>query len=338
MLKKILGFLFKFILLPILLVFAIFYIWGSSSHSDKDYYTRIESYEYKKFYPNDTFSVMTYNIGFLSGMTNNLPVESEPDLYQSNLEKAIELISTKSPDFVGFQEIDFDSKRSLGVNQLDKIGIGAAYPYGAVSVNWDKNYVPFPYWPPAIHYGKMLSGQAILSKYSFVNNRRITLEKPKSAPFYYNAFYLDRLIQIVQVDVGRPLILINVHLEAFDQETRESQAEYLLEVVNDYTKNYPVILMGDFNSRPPFATEQLNNEKTISLFLENPYLEVAVTKDRYLKNEQAYFTFSSGEPYEKLDYIFYTKKTLKLLSSDVIKEAGEISDHLPVMMEFTFVK
>ena len=51
--------------------------------------------------------------------------------------------------------------------------------HGAIAISWDKNYVPFPYWPPTAQFGKILSGQSIISRSPIQQNNRIVLEKSR---------------------------------------------------------------------------------------------------------------------------------------------------------------
>lgn len=95
--------------------------------------------------------------------------------------------------------------------------------------------------------------------------------------------------------------------------------------------------MGDFNARPPFASEQLFDEKSMKLFYEHPLLKPAISQQNYQKSESSYFTFDTAQPYEKLDYIFYNHRFIKAISAHVVTEAADISDHLPVYLNFTFV-
>jgi endonuclease/exonuclease/phosphatase family metal-dependent hydrolase len=313
----------------------IFYFWGSSSHFPSSKYNEIKVYHANYKSSDDTLKVVTYNIGYLSGMSNNLAVDRSEDLFRSNLTRAIALLKMQQADFIGFQEIDFGSQRSFYYQQLDSLGIALKYPNAASAVNWDKSYVPFPYWPIKFHFGRMLSGQAILSKMQIVENYFITLEKPLSAPFYYNQFYLERLIQISKVEINdREVILMNVHLEAFDQETRELQARYLLKEFAKYAADFPVLLMGDFNAESSFATAVEKPESSIQLFTDHPLIGMAISKEKYLKDESQFFTFDSRNPYQKIDYIFYTKHSIEKIDAGVFQEAGDISDHLPVWMTF----
>lgn len=319
--------------------FTAFYFWASSSIHNAENYNQIVTYHSDPIIQSDTLSVLTYNIGYLSGMTNNLAVDRNDALFSQNLSRSIDILIHYNFDFIGLQEVDFGSSRSFNYNQFDSLGIHLNYHHGAYAVNWDKSYIPFPYFPIKNHFGKMYSGQSILSKMQIYSNKLLILDKPISAPFYYNAFYLDRILQISKVQLGSDtLIIMNVHLEAFDMETRELQAEKVLTEFNKWSNNYPVILMGDFNSRPPFATDILDEEKTIAIFLNNPLIEEAISKERYLKNESQFFTFDTAEPYERLDYIFYNKNKILKIDSDVLREAKDISDHLPVWMTFILIE
>ena len=322
-----------YILIPLLLFILAFYVWGKSSNLSPEELHQIDVGS-SPLAPSDTITVMTYNLGYLSGMTNNLPVKPSKDLFDQNQQRALQLIEKYSPEIIGFQEIDFSSSRSYFENQAENLG--NQYATKVRSVNWDKKYVPFPYWPPSVHFGKMISGQAIFSKFQVNSSERIVLPPPKSAPFYYQAFYLDRLIQIAQLSIGdQNLVVMNVHLEAFDEQTRELQAKEVMSVLESYAQQYPLLLIGDFNARPPFASELVTEEQTMQLFFDHPLLSSAITKDRYLREEQQHFTFDTEAPYEKLDYIFYTKKSIKPLAASTILEAAEISDHLPVSFTFT---
>lgn len=322
-----------YIIIPVVLLLLVFYWWAQGGKLDSNQLHKEQLLDELPAQPEDTLSVMTYNIGYLSGMTNNLPVKPGSELFDSNLHQARQLINKWQPDIIGFQEIDLGSSRSYQRNQVDSLNQG--YHQAIVSVNWDKNYVPFPYWPPSVHFGRLLSAQAVLSKFPVVSSQRLVLSEPASAPFYYRAFYLDRLLQVLQVSVnGQRLVVLNVHLEAFDQHTREVQANEVMKVVDQYVRDQPLILMGDFNARPPFATEKITDEHTISMFLEHPLLEAALDKPTYLAQESRHFTFDTSEPYEKLDYIFYTPQTIEPIEVITLKEAGEISDHFPVLMTF----
>ena len=323
-----------FILFSSILLFAIaFFFWGSSGWVDPEDYDQIITYSAEAPLK-DTLTVMTYNLGYLSGMTNNLPLERSDSLFSINMFHTKMFLKDRSTDIIGFQEIDFDSDRSKNQNQLDTFGISQVYHQGYASVNWDKRYVPFPYWPVDLHFGKMKSGQALLSKYPIENTESVILERPIEAPFYYRAFYLDRLVQIADVRIGKITVkLLNVHLESFYPETRGRQAHVVKGLFEKYSGEMPVLLIGDFNSEAPWANEADEAMRTI---LSADYISSAVDQEQYESDLENLFTFSSGDPHKKIDFILYNCNFIKKIDSYVVSAVGEISDHLPVVMRFVF--
>ncbi|MEM9809509.1 MAG: endonuclease/exonuclease/phosphatase family protein, partial [Cyanobacteria bacterium P01_D01_bin.56] len=182
--------------------------------------------------------------------------------------------------------------------------------------------------PISAHFGKIVSSQAVLSRYPIEDNQRIVLDKVASRPFFYNAVYLDRLAQITQIDVdGQPVLVINVHLEAFDNPTRFKQTQAVLELAETYAKDYPVLLVGDFNSALDRPEE---GERSIEIMAASEVFNSALPKDQWTEQP----TFPSEASEHKLDYLFYTPATLELIDTRVITEMGSASDHLPLMMKF----
>jgi endonuclease/exonuclease/phosphatase family metal-dependent hydrolase len=336
---KMAAILFCILFSVLFLGLAIFYYWASSGILPPEKLSQIIEFPGPLEQPSehkDVFSVMTYNIGYLSGMLNNLPIKTTKEHFEKNMQTAIQLLQSLEPDFITFQEIDFQSRRSFYVDQLRTIAEKAGYKYAAVAVNWDKHYVPFPYWPPSAHFGKMLSGQAVLSRWPILSAQRVALEKPGGRPFYYKALYLDRLIQAVKIQIKeREIIILNVHLEAFDRETRERQAVKVLDMYRSFKDDYPVLVIGDFNCVPPDATQKNNfidepdidftNDNTIELFLAEKSLSAA---------EPVTFTFPSDSPTRKLDHIFYNHDKITLVKSWVATGIA-CSDHLPLIIQFS---
>lgn len=314
-----------------------FYFWGSSSFYPEERYEELVTLTDFDSPETDTVEIITFNIGYLSGMDNNLPVAANQELYEANMTAAKKLLMSYDADIIAFQEIDYDADRSFNHDQLGEIGNAVGAHMALYNVNWDRNYLPFPYWPPSVHYGKVLSGQGILTEFEVIESERVVLPKPESAPFYYEAFYLDRLIQVSILKVGnRELAVMNIHLEAFDKETRELQAGLVLDKYKELSQKYPVLLVGDFNSRPPYASEIIDPEETMNIFLNEPSLTEIISKEAYLACESCYFTFDTGAPYERLDYIFYSNEHINPIEFRVMKEAAEISDHLPIYFKFSF--
>ena len=321
--KRFLKYLSRFFLL-LIVAFVIFFFWASSPTLELSEYQSMIANETKSTQKNDSiFSIVTYNIGYLSGMTNNLAVESPKEFFDVNMAKVVSEIKEVKPDIMAFQEIDFDASRSYNVNQEEEIS-KLGFNYRAQTINWDERYLPFPYWPISMHYGKVVSGQSIISKYPLKEQQRIVLQRVADAPFYRDAFYLERLAQVVKVVLnGKEVVVINIHLEAYEKETRAKQFEEVLAIFNQYKEIYPTILLGDFNSRAR------DENAVVQKIFAMKAIGSAASDMNNLGN-----TFNSKDPSKRIDYIFYTKKSIEYISGKVLNQFGQASDHLPLEMKF----
>lgn len=310
-----------------LMVIISFFFWASSSNLSPNDYEKIIAHKITPKLNNDSiYSVITYNVGYLSGMTNNKAIDKPESLFDTNLKLVKEKIKAENADILALQEIDFESERSHNVNQQDEI-VKTGYGYVAQSINWDERHVPFPYWPLSMHFGKIISGQSIVSKYPIQSHERKVLKRVVTTPYYKDVFYLDRLAQIVKITIeGKELVVINIHLEAFDKKTRTQQMEYVVNLYKQYYEKQPTLLLGDFNSDPDYK------EACIYLALNLPKTGCAAFSKESYEN-----TFSTDNPYERLDYIFYNKKFIEYIDGKVLSNFGEISDHFPVKMNFKFL-
>ncbi|WP_299162365.1 endonuclease/exonuclease/phosphatase family protein [uncultured Tenacibaculum sp.] len=321
--KNIIRILLRLLVL-VLVLFAVFFFWASSSTMDAKEYSKLIVNNYPENLDKDSvYSIVTYNIGYLSGMTNNLPIAKPKELFENNLKKVEKELKKVNPDIIAFQEIDYNASRSYEVNQEEEFS-KLGYNNIARGVNWDERYLPYPYWPPSMHFGKVVSGQSILSKYELKDYERIVLERVPDSPFYRDALYLDRLVQVVKVVFeGKEVVVINIHLEAFDKPTRVRQFDYVLNVFKRYKENYPTILLGDFNSK---ARDQ---EAVIQKMFTMEGVGNAAFNIQNPKN-----TFDTKDLYERIDYIFYTEKSIEYVGGNVLNDFGQASDHLPIEMQF----
>ncbi|MEA5462742.1 endonuclease/exonuclease/phosphatase family protein [Leptothoe sp. PORK10 BA2] len=319
----------------LVLTLAVFYAWATSGSYPRENYTDILTYSADSADVDGSASegkpltLVSYNIGYLSGLTNQEAVARPKTLFDDNLAAVIATLRAINPDIIAYQEIDLNSKRSYNVNQLEALANALGLANAGLAINWNKNYVPFPYWPISAHFGKIVSGQAVLSRYPITENQRTVLEKVASRPFFYNAVYLDRLAQVTKIDINnRPLVVINVHLEAFDNPTRFQQTRTVRGIAETYAKDYPVLVVGDFNSAINRPEE---GDRSIEIMAESALFTTALAKDQWTNQP----TFPSESPEHKLDYLFYTPATIELKDTRVVAEIGTASDHLPLMMTFT---
>jgi len=275
---------------------------------------------------------MTYNIGYLSGMTNNQPVERDPELYRSNLGNAITLLRNARPDIIGFQEIDFGAERSFGVHQLDTIARQLGYANAAQAVNWDVRYLPFPYGPPSVHFGHVVSGQAVLTSFPIASHERTVLAET-SRPYVSRVFYIDRLAQGVDLVVGQDTVaVLNIHLEAFEQAVRVVQAREVREIVASLLDTgRPVLLIGDFNAVPGDP-----DDPTLARVAKGLDLKRAVPTETE-RGGAVTGTYPADAPGRLIDHIFYSPGRVTEIGTKVAcgPDGAPPSDHCAVTMRFT---
>ena len=141
-----------------------------------------------------------------------------------NVNAIVSEVKSVNPDIVLLQEIDLNSSRSYYMDQtayFDNLG----YNNMAFANNFKVAFFPFPI-PP---YGKIDSGIATYSSYETDSATRVQLPCPFSWPV--RTFNLKRCLLITRLPVegGKELVLVNLHLEAYDDgEGKAAQAEMLM--------------------------------------------------------------------------------------------------------------
>ncbi len=294
--------------------------------------------------PPEKLTVLSLNMHYGVGREDDWDKRFSKEHVLGYLDKIADLIRSLDCDIVLLQEVDYDSDRSHNIDQMRYIARAAGLPYMAPCRTWKVNYLPFPYWPPSAHYKKVDSGQAVLSRWPISRNYVKRLPKPASNSAIYNLFYLTRSIQEAIVNVaGRNIAVYNVHLEAFDNDNRDEQAEILRGFVAERRGKYS-LMAGDFNSIPPeaklkanFADEpetDMSGDETISTIRRLGLREI-IESERYLADEQAALTFPADAVNRRLDYLWYSPN-LEPSDGGVYCCGGIFSDHMPVYGVFTF--
>jgi len=278
--------------------------------------------------------ILSYNIHYGAGREDDFERRADRATVERTLDGIAAFIRARNPDVVLLQEVDYDSARTHGIDELDWIARKTGLRYLAPVVTWKARYLLWPYSAP---YGRMDSGQAILSKWPIVSHRRLRLPKPDNKPFWYNAFYLNRTLQHARLDVaGRPLDVFNVHTEAYDVANRRRHAELIVETLPRWMSEW-TILAGDFNAVPPEATKKhdfadepeqdMRADESIAA-IRKLGLEEIVPEARYRADEAAALSFPADAPSRRLDYLFFTPN-FALREGGILREAGLLSDHLP---------
>ncbi|MCK6551090.1 endonuclease/exonuclease/phosphatase family protein [Myxococcota bacterium] len=296
-----------------------------------------------------TITVVTWNVAWGYGWGSEGSGQAKPkEHFESTTKRLGGVLRSLGADVVLLQEVDFDATRSHRVDQAEIIARAAGLRYVARALSWKAQWVPFPYWPPSEHFGHMRSGGAILSRFPITANTVALLDKPAANAWWYNLFYLFRYFQRAELDVGgTKLQVVNVHLEAFDRANRVTQAEQLKRALEAATTPL-TILGGDLNTVPPEQSKRKDYpDEPETSHVDDPTLEIVrgirglsdVTPPETLRaNEPEWMTFPAFEPNRKLDFVL-AGEGLRVVDARVARsEAGDVSDHLPLVTRLTLKK
>lgn len=123
----------------------------------------------------------------------------------------------------------------------------------------------------------------------------------------------------------------NAHFDHIGELARTNSIQLIQSKIKSLnTKNYPVFLMGDFNSEP--SEERIVN---LSKQMDDSY---AISKEKPFGPTGTFNAFQYFEPATKrIDYIFLSKNNpFKVLKHAVLTDAKNLkfpSDHFPVLVE-----
>ena len=167
---------------------------------------------------------------------------------ESNLAGIRDTLKSLNPDFLILQEVDINSARSYGLDERTVLREALPGASESFAYNFNTLFVPYP-MPPI---GHVESGLYTLSNAIPGSAARISLPVPFSWPI--RLFNLKRCLLVSRFpvrDTDRELVLVNLHLEAYDNgEGKEAQARQLTAFMQEeYAKGNYVIAGGDFNQR-----------------------------------------------------------------------------------------
>ena len=253
--KSILKALLIIILVLVLLVAAVL-VWLTAVEyrpSDKEN-VAVEALngEAKQIAPGDSIKLLSWNLGFGALGDNadffmdggKMVYTADEARVHTNVEAFVREVKSQDADIVMFQEIDTDSDRSYHMDQT-AVFADLGYNSMAFAYNFKVAYAPVPI-PPM---GKINSGIATYSDYPISSAERIQLPCPFSWPI--RTFNLKRCLLVTRIPVegGKEIVLINLHLEAYDDgEGKAAQVQMLMDILSEESgKGNYVIVGGDFN-------------------------------------------------------------------------------------------
>jgi endonuclease/exonuclease/phosphatase family metal-dependent hydrolase len=176
--------------------------------------------------------VASYNIANARGDYDELLKQRPEYVIRHNLDQKIAMLQHEKVDVICMNEVDFDSRRSYGIDQAEYIAKGLCYNHVLKERIFS---VP----------GLFDSGNAVISRYPIKFNR---LRQ-------YGDNFLKRIKHIfksyIDFDVypgDRKLNFVMTHLDANSINNRHEEISVLLRYIG--LKRYPFVFLGDFNVAP----------------------------------------------------------------------------------------
>lgn len=260
-----------------------------------------------------------------------------------NMEAITNFLKSQDSDFYLLQEVDLKAKRSYNIDEAELITDVLPGYNASFAINYKVSWVPVPLYQPM---GGVTSGLMTMSKGSFEKSLRYSLPGDEPVPKRY--FDLKRCVMenVYELDNGKELIVINVHLSAYDEggKVRAQQVDWLIEHIEkiyDENDNY-LIIGGDWNhlmsqalrdkieGEVPGWAQVLPEKLMDSTGLKLAY-DPEVTTSR--SNEQPY---KKGENFEATIDGFLYSPNLSLKSVKGIDLGFTNSDHNPVTIILGF--
>jgi len=233
----------------------------------------------------ETFRVMTYNIHHGEGLDK-----------KSDLPRIAALIKKEKADIVAFQEVD------KGVKRTDGRDLPAEFAkLTRMTAVFSNNF----------HFQGGEYGNAILTRFP-VRTRTNLL---------YEMLHTNEQRGVLQVTLdvhGKQLYFMDTHVDFHPPETERLKNVGELKQLVEAHHDLPIIVCGDFNSKPDTATY-----KAMAEILDDSW--ILVSKDPG-------YSFPADAPNRRIDYQWVSHGTV--IPVRVWVPETEASDHRPVMVEY----
>lgn len=302
--------------------------------------------------------IMTFNIGYASlSETEDFVMDGgekgrmdSKELVEANINGIGSIISNSDSDIYLLQEVDYKSNRSYNTLQYDYFKNLVNMPV-TLGYNYRCIFVPFPFKIGQM-MGSVNSGIMTATNYYVEEATRIQL--PGSFSWPLRLANLKRCAVITRLPIANSdkyLIIINVHLSAYDDGTMRIQE---IAALQEYmqaefeTGNY-VIVGGDFNQTFPNAYTKNNDGLYDYLYtLKDPgYWQAFGLDDTWFNEHQWQFANDTTNPtcrllHQPYDTVnadnnqyyaidgFIVSENLQIESVNTLNENFKYSDHNPV--------
>ena len=309
---------------------------------------------------NKSYTLATYNIGFgaysddytffmdTGIMADGVETKgtsgkaASKDEVERNIQGSMNIMKELNADFYFLQEVDEKADRSYDVNQRKAVEENLPFHSNSFAYNFHSGYLMLP---PSDPHGASDAGMMTLSNHQAHSATRHSFTVDES--FITKFTDLDRCFTstIVPVENGKNLVLINVHMSAYDEgglirAQQLAQLNMILEAEKE--KGNYVIVGGDFNHNLGGELETFPSTQQVPNW-------IAVLKEEDLptgyelvlaENSQDVATcrgadipYEKGVTYETIVDGFIVSENVKATSQNI--DGGyAYSDHNPVVLTF----
>ena len=257
---------------------------------------------------------------------------------------AADTVAALNPDFVLFQEVDFDSTRSYHINEQALLREKYAAMAEVDAVNYHSAFLMYPFSQP---HGSSNSSLVTFSSVGITGAVRRSL--PISTGFS-KFLDLDRCYTVSRVPTenGRELVLYNVHLSAYggSDEIRAAQMNMLFgDMLGEYRQGNYVVCGGDFNHDfTGNSTQVLNGGEMTDFGWAQPFpiemLPEGLTRcDNYTGGVTQPTCRNCDIPYVEGNFTiivdgFIVSDNVTVNYLENVQTGFRYSDHNPVLMRF----
>ena len=294
-----------------------------------------------------TFTVYSWNIGYAGlGKESDFFMDGgkmvdppSQEVVEKNLAGIQAFIAGQAADAWLLQEVDVNSDRTENMDQY--AALANDFGASAFAYNYKCPFVPIPL-PPL---GRIEGGITTLTDANISTAERISLPCPFSWPI--RAAQIKRCLLITRLplaDTDKELVLVNLHLEAYDDgEGKIAQTKLLLQVLQEeYAKGNYVIAGGDFNQSFPGVLDVFpiqDESKWTPGILEHSALPEGW---RFAYDTSAATCRLLDQPYSEAcqKYVidgFILSPNVELVSVETVNLDFQFSDHNPVKLQFTLI-
>ncbi|GAB6991057.1 endonuclease/exonuclease/phosphatase family protein [Paenibacillus pini] len=260
MIKKTLKWLGWIVLIPVLII-ALFLIYITVDDYKPAAQVELQTSNNKgeNLKQGEPFTVTTFNIGyagldqgqdfFMDGGT--MSRSSSKKQTEANLSSIGDILEDTGSNLYLLQEVDVNSSRSNHINEVEELTNRFPTYSSTFAINYKVPWVPIPVLHPM---GSVHSGLLTLSTLHSASSTRFDLPGKEKWPVQQNELDRAFIASRFPVNNGKELVLINLHLSAFDKggNIRKQQLDFLASFIKqEMEKGSYLIMGGDWNHSLP---------------------------------------------------------------------------------------